>query len=349
MAERMRAGIKSKPEAGADFGEVDIPTITDNQVLVKVKAASICGTDRHIYNWDPWAAGRMRPPLVFGHECCGEVVEVGADVKHLRVGNLIAAESHIPCGVCRQCRMGNMHICNNLTILGVDTDGVFAEYAALPELVCWKVSPQLDPAIASIHEPFGNAVYTVMTGDVSTKRIAVIGDGPTAAFACGVAKAVGAEKIYNLGMQPFNLDICKQMGADVSIDVTKDERIVERILDETSGGLDVILDMAGNQPAIDTGFQIMRKAGTYCMFGIPPEPIKLDINNYVIFKGATIHGINGRKMFETWYQMSALLSGGMVDPTPAITHRFPFSDFLNAMDIWGNSKEPACKIVLLMD
>lgn len=349
MAERMWAGVKSKAEAGAEFREVDIPTITDNQVLVKIKAASICGTDRHIYNWDPWAAGRMRPPVIFGHECCGEIVEVGADVKHLRVGNMIAAESHIPCGVCKQCRMGNMHICDNLHILGVDTDGVFAEYAALPEIVCWKVSQQLDPAIASIHEPFGNAVYTVMTGNVSTKRIAIIGDGPTAAFACGVAKAVGAEKIYNIGMQPFNLDICKKMGADVSINVKTDERIVERILDETGGGVDVVLDMAGNQSAVDTGFNILRKAGTYCMFGIPPEPIKFDVNAYVIFKGATIYGINGRKLFETWYQMSALLSGGMVDPTPAITHRFAFKDFLTAIELWATNKEPACKIVLLMD
>ncbi len=349
MAELMWAGVKSKPGAGAEFQQVPIPTITDDQVLVKIKAASICGTDRHIYQWDAWAAGRMRPPLIFGHECCGEVVEVGRNVKKLRVGNVIAAESHIPCGFCKQCRMGNMHICDNLTILGVDTDGVFAEYAALPEIVCWKVSPKLDPVIASIHEPFGNAVYTVMSGNVATKRIAVIGDGPTAAFACGVAKAVGAETIYNIGMQPFNLDICKQMGADVSINVKTDKMFTKRIIEETGGGVDVVLDMAGNQPAIDTGFTILRKAGTYCMFGIPPEPVKIDINNYIIFKGATVLGINGRKMFDTWYQMSALLSGGMVDPTPAITHRYAFKDFLEAIDKWGNNSEPACKMVLLMD
>jgi threonine 3-dehydrogenase len=349
MAEQMWAGVKTESAPGADFKQVDIPKITDDQVLIKVKAASICGTDRHIYNWDPWAAGRMRPPLIFGHECCGEVVEVGKSVKTLRVGNVIAAESHIPCGVCKQCRMGNMHICNDLTILGVDVNGVFAEYAALPELVCWKVSPKLDPAIASIHEPFGNSVYTVMSGDVATKRIAIIGDGPTAAFACAIAKTVGAEKIYNLGMQEFNLGICRTMGADVTINVKNDKGYVERIIDETSGGVDVVLDMAGNQPAIDTGFQVLRKAGTYCMFGIPPDSVKIDINSYIIFKGATVYGINGRKMFETWYQMSALLSGGMIDPSPAITHRFPFSDFLKAIDIWANNKEPACKMVLLME
>ncbi len=147
--------------------------------------------------------------------------------KALKVGDFIAAESHIPCGVCKQCRMGNMHICDNLVILGVDTDGIFAEYAALPEIVCWKVDKSLDPAIASIHEPFGNAVYVTMSGNVSTKKIAIIGDGPTGAFACGIAKAVGAEKIYTLGMIPFNLDICRKMGAHVTIDVTKDKDFIE--------------------------------------------------------------------------------------------------------------------------
>ncbi len=349
MADLMWAGMKTAAGPGAEFKQVEIPRIKDDQVLIKVKAASICGTDRHIYNWDPWAAGRLRPPLIFGHECCGEIVEVGRNIRKLRMGNIIAAESHIPCGVCKQCRMGNMHICDNLTILGVDTDGVFAEYAALPEIVCWKVRKSLDPAIASIHEPFGNSVYTVMSANVSTKRIAIIGDGPTAAFACGIAKAVGAEKIYNIGMQKFNLDICRQMGADDSIDVNEEMDFVTRIIDETTGGVDVVLDMAGNQAAIDTGFKILRKAGTYCMFGIPPEPVRVDISDYIIFKGATVIGINGRRMFETWYQMSALLSGGLVDPTPAITHRYPFKDFLKAIEMWGNNSEPACKVVLLMD
>jgi len=349
MSELMWAGIKAIRGKGAEFKQVEIPRIDDNHLLVKVKAVSICGTDKHIYNWDPWAAGRLNPPLIFGHECCGEVVEVGKNVKKIKVGNIIAAESHIPCGVCKQCRMGNMHICDNLRILGVDTDGIFAEYAVLPEIVCWKVRKDLDPAIASIHEPFGNSVYVVMSGDVATKRVAIVGDGPTAAFACGIAKAVGAERIYNIGMQPFNLDICRKMGADVSINVAEDKDFITRIHDETSGGVDVVLDMAGNQPAIDTGFKLLRKAGTYVMFGIPPEPVRVDISDYIIFKGAKVIGVNGRKMFETWYQMSALLSGGMVDPTPVITHRYPFKDFLKAMEMFALGTEPSSKVVLLME
>lgn len=348
ILETMWAGVKAARAVGAEFKQVPAPRIDDNQVLIKVKAASICGTDKHIYNWDKWAQGRLKPPLIFGHECCGEIVEVGKNVKKLTVGSLVAAESHIPCGVCKQCRMGNMHICDHLAILGVDVDGIFAEYVALPEIVCWKVSRTLDPAIASIHEPFGNAVYTVMSGNVSTKRIAIIGDGPTAAFACGIAKAVGTERIYNLGMLEFNLGICHRMGANVSINVTTDTKFIERIVDETSGGVDVVLDMAGNQAANDTGFKILRKAGTYVMFGLPPEPITLDISNYIIFKGATVLGINGRKMFETWYQMSALLSGGLVDPTPVISHRFPFHDFMKAFETATSTTVPSAKVVMMM-
>jgi threonine 3-dehydrogenase len=346
--ETMWAGVKAARAQGAEFKQVPIPKINDNQVLIKVKAASICGTDKHIYNWDAWAQGRLKPPLIFGHECCGEVVEIGKGVKGLKVGAFIAAESHIPCGVCKQCRMGNMHICDNLVILGVDTDGIFAEYVALPEIVCWKVAKSLDPAIASIHEPFGNAVYCVMSGNVSTKRIAIIGDGPTGAFACGVAKAVGAEKIYSLGMIPFNLDICRKMGAHDTIDVTKESKFIERVIDETSGGVDVVLDMAGNQAANDSGFKMLRKAGTYIMFGLPSQPVTLDISNYIIFKGATVIGINGRKMFETWYQMSALLSGGLVDPSPVISHRFPFGDFLKAFETATSTTTPTAKVVLMM-
>lgn len=344
----MWAGVKATRAQGAEFKQVPIPKINDNQVLIKVKAASICGTDKHIYNWDTWAQGRLKPPLIFGHECCGEVVEVGKGIKGLKLGDVIAAESHIPCGVCKQCRMGNMHICDNLVILGVDTDGIFAEYVALPEIVCWKVKKTLDPAIASIHEPFGNAVYVVMSGNVSTKRIAIIGDGPTGAFASGIAKAVGAEKIYQLGMIDFNLDICKKMGATTLINITKEKDYIQRVVDETHGGVDVVLDMAGNQAANDTGFKMLRKAGTYVMFGLPPQPVTLDISNYIIFKGATVIGINGRKMFETWYEMSGLLNSGLVDPSPVITHRFPFKDFLKSFELATSTTTPSAKVVLMM-
>ena len=345
----MWAGIKAERALGADFRQVAAPEINDNQVLVKTIAVSICGTDKHIYNWDKWAQGRLHPPLIFGHECCGEVIEVGRNIKGLKVGDYVAAESHIPCGVCKQCRMGNMHICDNLTILGVDRDGIFAEYVALPEIVCWKLDKTLDPAIASIHEPFGNAVYTVMSANVSTKKIAVIGDGPTAAFSCGISRAVGAERIYNIGMQEFNLAICRKMGANISINIATEPKFKERIIDETSGGVDVVLDMAGNQKSVETGFDILRKAGTLVMFGIPPDAVMIDVNRAIIFKGATVIGINGRKMFETWYQMQALLDGRMVDPTPVITHRYPFKRFLDAVEMFALGKEPSSKVVMLME
>ncbi|UCD18180.1 MAG: alcohol dehydrogenase catalytic domain-containing protein, partial [Candidatus Zixiibacteriota bacterium] len=243
MAEKMLAAIKPAAAAGAELVEIDIPRPKPDEVLIKIKASSICGTDKHIFNWDAWSQSRITPPLVFGHECCGEVVETGQMVKNITIGDYVSPETHIPCLHCYQCRTGNMHLCRNLEILGVDRDGIFAEYAAIPETVCWKNDSSLPVDIASLQEPFGNAVYTVMESDVSAKRIAIIGDGPIAAFACGVAREVGASLIYNLGMMEFNLDICRRMGAEVTINVNEDEDYRTRIIDETGGGVDVVLDM----------------------------------------------------------------------------------------------------------
>jgi threonine 3-dehydrogenase len=349
MPNKMLAAMKIKPSAGAELVEIDIPKPKSNEVLIKIKASSICGTDKHIYEWDKWAQSRIKPPMVFGHECCGEVVEIGSSVKGIRVGDFISAETHIPCGHCLQCRTGNMHLCQNLVILGVDTNGIFAEYAVIPEICCWKNDPSLPVDIASVQEPFGNAVYTVMESDVGAKRIAIIGDGPIAAFACGVARAVGAVKIYNLGMMPFNLDICKKMGADISVNVTTEKNYRERIIDETNGGVDAVLDMAGNKNAVDDGFAILRRMGTFTAFGIAPAPFEFDMAANVVFKGATVIGINGRKMFQTWYQLRNLLDSGRVDVRPVISHRFPFKDFFEAIDTAVSPDIPSAKVVLMAD
>ncbi len=348
MSNKMLAAMKKKPAAGAELDHIDIPHPQPDEVLIKMKAASICGTDKHIYTWDKWSQGRIKPPMVFGHECCGEVVEIGSLVKGIKVGDFISAETHVPCGHCYQCRTGDMHLCQNVSILGVDRNGIFAEYAVIPEICCWKNDPSLPIDIASVQEPFGNATYTVMESDVGAKKIAVIGDGPIAAFACGIARAVGAVKIYNLGMIEFNLDICRKMGADTSINVTTEKNYRERIVDETNGGVDVVLDMAGNKAAVHDGFAILRRVGTFTAFGIAPAPFEFDMAENVVFKGAKIIGISGRKMFETWYQLRNLLDSGKVDVRPVITHRFPFTDFIKAIDIASTMSEPSSKIVLLM-
>jgi len=346
MPEKMRAVSKPARGKGAELVETEIPTISDDEVLIKVVACSICGTDRHIYNWDTWASSRIRPPLIFGHECCGEVVEVGKNVKKVKVGDLISAESHIPCLRCKQCLTGDMHLCRDVVILGVDRQGIFAHYAAIPEICCWKNNPDIDVRLASVMEPLGNSVYVVMESQVSACKIAIIGDGPTSAFAAGIARAVGAARIYDIGMSEYHLNICQKMGADVVINITKETQFIERIKDETGGGVDVVLDMAGNQKAVETGFQILRRAGTYTAFGIPPNPIMFDLAENVIFKGARVIGINGRKMFQTWYQMDELLNSGLLDPTPVITHVRPFSQALETLKMVGEQTEPVCKAVL---
>ncbi len=348
MSDKMLAALKTKAAAGAELAEVPVPRPGANEVLIKVRACSICGTDKHIYLWDKWAQSRIKPPMIFGHECSGEVIEIGSNVKSIKVGDFISAETHIPCGHCYLCKTGDMHLCLNLSILGVDINGIFAEYAVIPEICCWKNDKSMPAEIACILEPFGNAVYTVMESQVSAKKIAIIGDGPIAAFACGIAKAVGASKIYNLGMVPFNLDICRNMGAQISINVRTEKDYRKRIIEETGGGVDVVLDLAGNKPAVEDGFAILRRMGTFTAFGIPAEPFEFDYARNIVFKGAKIIGINGRKMFETWYQGQNLLQSGQIDLSPVISHQFGFNDIISAFELACRGEKPTSKIVLRM-
>jgi threonine 3-dehydrogenase len=346
MAGKMIAVMKKERAAGAELVEVDIPQIKDDEVLVKVKACSICGTDVHIYTWDEWSQKRIKPPMIFGHECAGEVVEVGKYVRGIKVGDYLSAETHIPDLTCFQCQTGLQHICKNLKILGVDTNGAFAEYIVIPEVCAWKNDKSLPPEIATIQEPFGNATYTVMESNVSAKIIAIMGDGPIACFATGIAKAVGAAKIFAVGEFPFRVELLKKMGADYAYSILKTNP-VEEIMQETKGeGVDVVLEMTGAQGAIDSGFQILKKGGTFTAFGIPPTKISFDLNANVIFKGSKIIGINGRKMFETWHQLANLLNSGLVDPRPVITHKFSLRDFKKGFDAILSPSKECGKVVL---
>ncbi len=346
MADKMLAAMKTKAAAGFEIIETDIPEPGPDEVLVKIKAASICGTDKHIIEWDKWAASRIKPPIIFGHECSGEVAAVGGNVRRIKNGDYISAETHIPCRQCYMCRTGNMHNCYNLKILGVDVNGIFAQYAVVPEICCIVNDNSLPVDIASVQEPFGNAVYTVMESNVGNRTVAIIGDGPIAAFACGLCKAVGAAMVYNLGMMDYNLGICRKMGADVSINVKNDKGYVDRILRETGGGVDVTLEMAGNKAAVDSGFAVLRKMGTFTAFGLAPGPFEFDMANNVVFKGAKIIGINGRKMFETWYDVKNFLKYKRIDISPVITHHFPFSDFEKAVETALSPEIDSAKVVI---
>jgi threonine 3-dehydrogenase len=345
MADKMLAVMKKEAGPGAELVIVDIPQIKADEILVKVKATSICGTDAHIYNWDQWAQSRIKPPMIFGHEFAGEVVQVGNQVKRVQVGDYISAETHIPCGHCFQCLTGKQHICQNLKILGVDINGCFAEYAAIPEVCAWKNDKSIPWENASVQEPFGNATYTVMESQVSAKIIAIMGDGPIACFATGIAKAVGAAKIFGVGEFPYRVNLLKKMGADPALSILTNDPVKE-IMDATEGeGVDVVLEMTGVQGAIDNGFKILKKGGTFTAFGIPSSKIEFDLANSVIFKGANIIGINGRLMFDTWFQLGNLLKYKKVDVSPVITHKLPLKEFHEGMEAVVSTKKEVGKVV----
>jgi threonine 3-dehydrogenase len=342
----MKAVKKQSSSSGADIVDVPIPKVEGDAVLCKVLAASICGTDVHIYNWDNWAQKRIKPPIIFGHEFCGEVVETGPKAKHIKAGDRISAETHIPCHTCKQCKSGQMHICKNLKILGVDTDGCFAEYAILPEICCVKNAPSLSAEIASVQEPLGNAVYAVTESDVAGKTVAIFGDGPTGMFANIVARAYNAKKIFAVGAQSYRLDILKRLNPDIVIDA-RTENASEIIMNATSGdGADVVIEMSGSPKAIHSGLKVVSPGGIFTFFGIPSRPVELDIAEEIIFKGIKINAIVGRKMFETWTQVSFLLESGRIDLTPVITHTFALDQIASAMELLKPDNIQAGKIIL---
>ncbi len=339
----MKAFQKAGPERGGIFIDAPIPKATGDMVVCKVLATSICGTDVHIYNWDQWSQKRIKPPLIFGHEFCGEVVEVGPLVRGIKVGDRISAETHIPCHVCKQCRTGNMHICRDMKILGVDTDGCFAEYAAVPEICCIK-NADIPPEIASIQEPLGNATYTVSESNVAGKKIAIFGDGPIGLFATLVARKFGATKIYAVGATPYRMEIMKKLGPDMLIDASKTDAAAE-ILDATHGdGVDVVLEMSGAASAIHAGLKCVSMSGTFTFFGIPSKPTELDLGNEIIMKGIKMHAIVGRKMFQTWYEVANLIEAGL-DVSSIITHTFPLAKIDEAMSLLSGDIK-AGKIIL---
>jgi threonine 3-dehydrogenase len=344
MSKLMSAVVKSEPKAGVEIREVAIPNMGSGDVLVKVKVASICGTDLHIYNWDPWAQGRIAPPLIPGHEFCGHVAAIGRDVTTVKEGDFVSAEMHVACGKCLQCRTGQGHICQNVRIIGIDQNGAFADYVVIPESNIWKLDPAIPHEYASILDPLGNAVHAALAGDLAAKTVAITGCGPIGLFAIAVARACGAAQVFALEVNEYRRNIAREMKADLVLDPTTED--VRRIVaDHTQGyGVDVLLEMAGHRDAIKLGFDILRTGGRVSLLGIPSRPFELDFARDIIFKGATVLGINGRKLFETWYQMTALLKAGKLDLHPVITNRLPISEFDKGMELLNSGK--ASKILL---
>jgi threonine 3-dehydrogenase len=332
MLKMMQAVMKATPAPGAEIREVKVPQFGSSDVLVKVKVASICGTDLHIYEWDRWAQRRIHPPLIPGHEFCGEVVAYGGDVTSVKEGDFVSAEMHLACGKCLQCRTGEAHICQNVRIIGVDTDGAFAEYVVIPESNIWKLDPAIPQEYASILDPLGNAVHSVLAGEIAAKTVAVTGCGPIGLFSIAVARAVGAAQVFAIEVNEHRRKIAAQMKADVVLDPSS-QNVQNEILEHTGGlGVDVVLEMAGHPQSIRTAFDIVRRGGRISLLGLTSKPISLNFSEDIIFKGITVQGINGRRMYQTWYQMTALLKAGKLDLHPVITDRIAMKDFSTAME-----------------
>jgi threonine 3-dehydrogenase len=341
----MRAVVKASRGPGAEIREVPVPACGAGEILLRVLRAGVCGTDLHIYSWDGWSEGRIRPPVTLGHEFAGEVVEVGAGVATVAVGDRVSCESHIVDGTCLACRTGNGHVCEGTRILGVDVNGGFAEYVTVPASNAWKVPANVSLEVAAVMEPCGNAVHTAFAGPLSACTIAVTGCGPIGLFAIGVARAAGAACVIASDVSPYRLDLARRMHADVVVDVSK-ESLVDRVREVTGGRmLDGVLEMSGSPQAMRDGLSSLRMGGRLSLLGLPKEPFELDWNRLVIFKGVTIHGIIGRRMYETWYQMDNLLASGRLDLKPAITHVMPMERFDEAIGLLRGGQ--AGKVVLV--
>lgn len=326
----MKALVKRKAEQGLWLEDVPEPSIGVNDCLIKVDRTGICGTDLHIYVWDEWAQKTIPVPMVVGHEFVGEIIEVGSNVNDFFPGDIVSGEGHVVCGRCRNCLAGRRHLCPHTKGIGVNRPGAFAEYLALPMTNVWHHAPGIDPDVASIFDPFGNAVHTALTFPVLGEDVLITGAGPIGAMAAAVARHAGARYVVVTDVNPYRLELASRMGATRTIDVRKDS--IEQVQEDLGmqEGFDVGLEMSGNPNAFRSMLSNMCHGGKIAMLGIPSEQIQIDWNT-VVFNMLTIKGIYGREMYETWYKMTVMLQSGL-DITPVITHRMPFTEFRDGFE-----------------
>ena len=332
----MKALVKQNRERGLTLKDVPEPEIGINDVLIKVDRTGICGTDVHIYKWDAWAEATIPVPMVVGHEFVGEIVEIGSNVSDFKTGDSVSGEGHVVCGRCRNCMAGRRHLCADTKGIGVNRPGAFAEYLSLPMTNVWLHDPSIDRDVASIFDPFGNAVHTALSFPVLGEDVLITGAGPIGCMAAAVAKHAGARYVVVTDVNPWRLDLAKQMGATRVVDVrTESIQEVQMALGMTEG-FDVGLEMSGSPAAFRQMVHEMCHGGKIAMLGIPTEEMAIDWNE-VVFNMLTIKGIYGREMYETWYKMTVLIQGGL-DLTPAITHRFHFTEFEQGFDVMLSGK-----------
>jgi threonine 3-dehydrogenase len=383
----MRALIKARPAVGLDFvASKPLPVGSHGkpgepgprEVLIRVRKAGVCGTDRHIWEWDAWAQSRIPVGIITGHEFAGVIEKIGSAVTRVQPGVRVSAEGHITAFNDYNSRTGNAHIARDTKILGVDRDGCFADYLIVPEENVWPLHEAIPDRYGAVMDPLGNAVHTVMSAGVSGRSVLITGTGIIGLMAITVAKAAGAARIYATDTNPRRLTLARKLGADEVFNPLSDgaptglpaqpkamidrERVpadelpthqglpawIERIRRETRGdGVDVLLEMSGAPTAIDDGFRALRMGGTAALLGIPSRPPNFDLTNHVIFKGATVLGINGRRMWETWYQMENFLLGGRLQLDEIITHELPMEQYPRAFELMQSGE--GIKIVLDMN
>lgn len=322
--------MKARPEPGVEVLDVGEPTLKPGHVKIRVQYGSVCGTDVHIFDWDDWAAGRINPPRIIGHEFSGVVEEVADDVTTLKPGDEVASESHIVCGKCNQCLGGQAYVCVNTQILGVDVDGGFAPYAVIPAQAAVPTHGRIPLDIACVQDPLGNAVHTALSGPLEGRDVLITGMGPIGLFAVGVCKASGANSIAVTEVSPYRLGLAEKMGAEILIN-PREQDALSVLCKRYPNGVDATLEMSGQASALDLAIDATRPGGRISLLGVFHERnVSLKLND-AIFKGLDIKGIVGRRLWETWDQMRELLAGGKLDIGPVITHRFSYLEFDQAM------------------
>ena len=332
----MKSLVKAKAEKGIWLQDTQEPEVGHNDLLIKIRKTAICGTDMHIYNWDDWSQNTIPVPMVVGHEYVGEVVGMGQEVRGFAVGDRVSGEGHITCGHCRNCRAGRRHLCRNTEGVGVNRSGAFAEYLVIPAFNAFKIPDNISDELASIFDPFGNAVHTALIFDLVGEDVLITGAGPIGIMAAAVARHVGARHVVITDINPYRLELARKMGATRAVDVSKED--LQDVMNELgmSEGFDVGLEMSGVPVAFRDMLKKMNHGGKVAMLGIPPQDVSVDWNQ-VIFKGLVIKGIYGREMFETWYKMASLLQSGL-DLSPIITHTFSVDDFQKGFDTMGSGQ-----------
>lgn len=342
----MKAIAKTRPEPGLEIIEAPDPQIRPGCVKLRVLTGSICGTDRHIYNWDAWAAGRMKPPTIIGHEFCGEIIEVGEGVDQRTVGQIVASESHIVSLDSPWYLRGDGHIDPETTLLGIDTDGGFAPYAVIPWQNARPVPDGFPVNQASMMDALGNGVHTVMDGPIEGRKVLITGLGPIGLFAVAICKALGASLIVATEVSPYRIDLGKQLGADVVLN-PHDLNVYDAIEQLVPDGFDATLEMSGHPGSFDLAVNATRAGGRISLLGVYADKLRFVDMNSIVFKGLAVRGIIGRKLWETWDQMTMLIAEKGLDVSPIVTHEMPFTDYEKAFETLESGE--AGKIVLRFD